>query len=251
MADGRMIKREVADSKKLGKVKNDKARVLYFMMLPFTDIKGRIKADPELIRGRITTRLEYSEATIQNCLKALHKIGLIVLYSVNGDQYLEYTRFDDFQTLNPSREAKSKIPDPPENSGPVQEDSALSLSKVKVKDKIKHRDKVFLTEEEYNKLVEQLGKEPTEQFITDLDLYIGSHGDKYKSHYKTILNWKRMHEKDAEQKTHKKGRLYPITGKICSQQGCRFPAVYKDSSGSYDNFYCSTHLPAEIKEKYE
>jgi len=53
---------------------------------------------------------------------------------------------------------------------------------------------VFLTDEEYGKLVETDGKEFTDACIERLDNYIGSKGKKYKSHYRTILSWVR----DAE-----------------------------------------------------
>jgi len=61
-------------------------------------------------------------------------------------------------------------------------------------EKTKHLDNVFLLDEEYQKLISQLGESKTKDMIEKLDLYIGSKGDKYKSHYKTILNWVRMEE---------------------------------------------------------
>ncbi|KKK63834.1 hypothetical protein LCGC14_2990260, partial [marine sediment metagenome] len=47
-----------------------------------------------------------------------------------------------------------------------------------------------------------------------------------------------------------KAQLFPLAGKVCSVSGCRMPAVYKDSSGAYDNFKCNEHLPAKVKEVY-
>ena len=51
---------------------------------------------------------------------------------------------------------------------------------------------VKLTEDEYNKLVE---KNYT-GLIDELSLYIASKGDKYKSHYATILQWAKKREKE-------------------------------------------------------
>lgn len=51
---------------------------------------------------------------------------------------------------------------------------------------------VKLTEEEYNKIVEGGHK----GLIDELSLYIASKGDKYKSHYATILQWAKNREKD-------------------------------------------------------
>ena len=170
MADGRMLKKEISDSEKLGRLKGkDKARVLYFMMFPHLDVKGRLKAKPRQIKGRITTELEYSERTIQRCLEALHDVELLTLYRINGDQFIEYTRFLDFQKINPEREAKSKIPAPtPENSRPTPENSVLSEAKAKL-------SKVKLSEGKEN---EKPQKKPpsllslSHRFKKDLEQYI-------------------------------------------------------------------------------
>ncbi len=61
-------------------------------------------------------------------------------------------------------------------------------------EKTKYLDNVFLLDDEYQKLIDSLGESKTKDMIEKLDLYIGSKGDKYKSHYKTILNWVRMEE---------------------------------------------------------
>lgn len=121
MAEGRMLKKEISDSKKLGALSSDRPRVLYFMMLPHLDIKGRLKADPEQIKGQICTMLPYSIKSIQVALEALHNISLLLLYQNNGTQFLEYTRFGDFQKLYPDKEAESKIPSPtPADYGELQ-----------------------------------------------------------------------------------------------------------------------------------
>jgi hypothetical protein len=49
----------------------------------------------------------------------------------------------------------------------------------------------------------------------------------------------------------KKTKLFPIPGKTCSHSGCGLPAVYKNTSGQYDNYVCTNHLPAKVKELYE
>ena len=63
--------------------------------------------------------------------------------------------------------------------------------------KKKFGDFIYLTEREYQKLVELYGTDFTDACIARLDNYIGSHGKRYKSHYRTILNW----VIDAELKT--------------------------------------------------
>ena len=50
---------------------------------------------------------------------------------------------------------------------------------------------VKLTDEEFGKLENELGSLCALTLIENLSLYLGSKGDKYKSHYATILNWDR------------------------------------------------------------
>lgn len=136
MAEGRMLKKAIANSKKLALV-SDRSKVIWFMLLPHTDVKGRVKACPRIVKGQYLTMYSYSEKAIQNSLNELHKVGLIVLYIHNDDQFLEYTRFSEFQSLKPDREAKSTIPaSTPADAGSNHENSPLSKDKLSLsKDK--------------------------------------------------------------------------------------------------------------------
>lgn len=138
MAEGRMLKKRIAKSKKIAALKTDSARFLYLAIYPHVDIEGRIEADIEIIRGDCIPRLRWTNKKIDNCLEDLDRIGLIVLYEIEGHKYLEITRFSDFQTLRKDREAESEIPPPPaelqrNSSGtpPEVKLSKVKLSKVK------------------------------------------------------------------------------------------------------------------------
>jgi len=48
----------------------------------------------------------------------------------------------------------------------------------------------------------------------------------------------------------KKTKLFPIPGKTCGKQGCPLPAVYKNTAGEYDSYYCVKHMPESVKELY-
>jgi len=58
---------------------------------------------------------------------------------------------------------------------------------------------VKLTDEEYQKLKDQLGNE-LKHYIDSLNNYIKSKGKKYKSHYHTILAWYRKDQKEKPKK---------------------------------------------------
>ena len=140
----------------------------------------------------------------------MNRVGLIILYEVDGEKYLQFRNFRDFQNLRENREGKSKIPAP----GLLPEDSRNTPIEVKLREvnlikenireeKAKHLDFVFLSSDEYKKLIERFGEDKTKEKIEALNLYLGSNGKKYKSHYHTILNWDRM-EKEKK-KSQPKG----------------------------------------------
>ena len=59
------------------------------------------------------------------------------------------------------------------------------------KDKYGEFEKVSLTLEEFNKLINNLGQPRTKEMIARLDTYKASTGKRYSSDYATILNWHR------------------------------------------------------------
>ena len=54
-------------------------------------------------------------------------------------------------------------------------------------EKRKFLDFIYLSTEEYNKLIAEYGERTIKDFVATLNDYIGSKWDKYKSHYYTIL----------------------------------------------------------------
>ena len=135
MAEGRMLKRRITLSKKMAALKSDKSRLLWFYMLPFTDVMGRINADPEDIRDEILRkqRKGYTAEKIQSSLEELNRVGLIILYRDDEGQYLQFTRFAEEQNLNPKREAKTQIPAPLIECSGVIQSNHVKLSKDKLK----------------------------------------------------------------------------------------------------------------------
>lgn len=63
------------------------------------------------------------------------------------------------------------------------------------KEKKLYMECVYLSDEEYEKLLSQYKEAGTKQRIENLNLYIMSKGKKYKSHYHTILSWERKNDK--------------------------------------------------------
>jgi len=63
---------------------------------------------------------------------------------------------------------------------------------------------VKLTKEEHDKLVEKFGQNGADERIENLSLYVQSKGDKYRSHYATILNWDKRDKKGGGNEAHKR-----------------------------------------------
>lgn len=111
---------------------------------------------------------------------------------------------------------------------------------------------VYLTEKEHSKLIDRFGESGAAAWIDEMNIAIGKIGErafnkKYSSHYFTILSWARLRDKTGVSPA--KTKLFPIPGRKCEK--CKLPAVYKDSSGTYDHYLCEVHMPAEVKAKYQ
>lgn len=130
MAEGRMLKKRISQSHKFAALKSNSARLLYLMIIPHLDIKGRLEADPKIIKGLIVPLLNFSQRKIWEYEEDMHRVGLIKLYSSNEQWYLEVTKFGDFQSLRDSHEAKSQCPDPA--TGELRELDGTTTAKVNI-----------------------------------------------------------------------------------------------------------------------
>jgi len=83
---------------------------------------------------------------------------------------------------------QSKVKESKVKESKVKENTRACEEKNQPK-KIKFADFVSLTNDEHSSLVAKLGEEGTKRCIEILDNYKGSTGRKYKSDYRTILNW--------------------------------------------------------------
>lgn len=99
-----------------------------------------------------------------------------------------------------SNDADSKQVESKDDANAMQMDSnsnAIKEKKVKekkVNKKIKYADSVSMSEEEYQKLLDQFGEQGTKERIENLNLYKGSTGKTYKNDYLTLLNWERKNK---------------------------------------------------------
>lgn len=163
MPRGRIVLKRICESRKLAALKSDGARLLFTWLIPNVDVNGCFSGDPEVVKGKIFTRLKKSTKTVENYLSDLSNLGLILRYNTSGDDYLHITNFAEHQPhINPDREGKTDIPPPtPEqlrsNSGATPPQVKIEVkSKSKVKDKVKGKFKPPTFEE----VVEYISKNP-------------------------------------------------------------------------------------------
>ena len=143
MPIGRIVLKSISESKKLSQVKTDGARLLYTWLIPHLDINGCHSADPLIINNRIFTRLNKTLKDITTYLLDLQRVGLIIIYSANNDQFLIVPDFKEKQPkLHPDREAKPSIPLPTHDQ--LMSKSRVTHPQVKVnqsESKIKGKEK--------------------------------------------------------------------------------------------------------------
>jgi hypothetical protein len=89
----------------------------------------------------------------------------------------------------------------------MEKEKEKEIEEVKdniIVEKIKFLDTVFLTEKQYESLVEEFGEQDTKKLIEILDNYKDSKGKKYKNDYKAIKSWcvERLSEIKIKQKNN-------------------------------------------------
>lgn len=118
MARGRFISNSISTSKKFARLAKNDHRLMYLMLVPHVDAEGRHDADARILNGQVYTLLGLTTNEIEAGLEDMHAVGLISLYRVKDERYLEITNFHEHNKVrrdkdgNPSREAPSGIPAP-------------------------------------------------------------------------------------------------------------------------------------------
>jgi len=167
MPEGRMLKKAISESKKLGALPSDSARLLYTWLIPWLDVEHRHSADPEIIKGHVFPKVKsMTIRKINKLLLELYNAKLIILYAFDGETYLQFKK--SLQKIDKTREAKSTIPPPnmgqliqtQENSGVTHgnstqlNESKVNESKVNIKPEKSELDIEF---EEFWKFYHTIG----------------------------------------------------------------------------------------------
>jgi len=145
--------------------------------------------------------------TVQLALKTFEKFNMLHLDNgtmviSNWDKHQNIEGLDRIRELTRLRVAKHREQLRLSNAHCNATETLGNATEIEKELDIKNKNKdntliygelknVFLSEGEYNKLIERLGKKEALNLIEKLSLGISSKGYKYKSHYATILTWAR------------------------------------------------------------
>lgn len=185
------------------------ARLFYAGLWCHADKAGRLEDRPKYFKAVI---FPYDNMDVKKLIDALsvskhNGRPFIQRYSVDGDDFIQILRWDKHQKPHHTEKDSIFPPAPPLNKGngegngeyqePLTElSNGVITVKEPLKDKIKEKqvfgefNNVFLSVDEKLKV--------SDLEIQKLSTYIESKGAKYKSHYATILNWRRKDDPQAQ-----------------------------------------------------
>lgn len=182
------------------------ARLLYMGLWCFADKEGRLEYRPKYIKAEI---FPYDNINIEKFLNVLSAPNIkdrpdkvfIRIYTVNERKYIDIPEFSKHQSPHhtekesvlPAFNGEVTVIEPLEKGKVRDAHSPKSINpksiNINKEPKTKYLDSVFLTDSEYQKLKELLGKDKLDVAVNKLDYSITVKGGKYLDHYKTILNW--------------------------------------------------------------
>ena len=144
---------------------------------------------------------------VKHCIEYLKKDKMLATQKATRGFIVKVNKYNDFQTLDNYKKPQEKE-SKRNTEGTQKEHRSHTINKYgkygkNDKKKRERAPAVFLTEEEYQKLVNELSKSVAKEYIKDLSLYLQSTGKQYKSHYATILAWHRRDEKQDKIKKSK------------------------------------------------
>lgn len=138
---------------------------------------------------RLIEKLKESDFILTGNYNA-HSYDRTMWYSLTekGKSFSQNRQIHLAKSTNGNGKSDEPIPDIKPDIKTYSNITAIKSSK----NKYGEFNNVLLTDSELVSLVERFGKQGSETRIEKLSGYLASKGDKYKSHYATIINWAKM-----------------------------------------------------------
>lgn len=162
--------------------------------IPVSTGRGQtiVTLDPgQLIFGRhsASRELEMPPSSIRDRLERLRRLQIL---DIKPDTHYSIITVINWQSYQADDNEEGQATRQATDTQPTQTKT--------IRTKKTYGDFVLLTDDEYQKLVQEFGEQGTKGRIEALNDGIGSKGYKYKSHYHTILTWERKNKKPEVQK---------------------------------------------------
>ena len=143
-------------------------------------------------------KMTYKKWQCENAMKFLRERSMITTMKTTRGMLVtvcNYSLYQDPKNYESNTKADRIATDHKQTTDTINKND--KNVKNEKKEKKEYMDVVFLTNDEYNKLVDKFGENITKDKIEELSLYIKSQGkeNKYKDHYATILAWDRKNNK--------------------------------------------------------
>ncbi|MEI6831309.1 MAG: hypothetical protein WCK61_01230 [Candidatus Omnitrophota bacterium] len=166
--------------------------------LPYKNIeRGQVFTTIEGMREACAYKIGYrvvrpSKDQIRSAYEALTKATMITTAKTTRGLIVSICNYDYYQ--NPKNyethnEKATKTLRSQSTPHTIYKNVKNDNNDKKEKDKRLFLEFVYLTDDEHQKLLDKFGEPGTKDRIEKLNNYIGSKGNKYKSHYHTILTW--------------------------------------------------------------
>lgn len=226
----RILKESIWTSPNLDKLSMGAERHFY-RLLPLPDDYGCFESTPAVVRGRCyPLKSGLRSDDIIKWQDELDTNGLIARWTFGGREYAIFCSWDRHQYVRNGPHQR-RTPEPPpeimercgqllsaEGCGGLRDASETygfnpdhnpnhkcspkpqEKENIKEKERMVFEDNVYLTKDEYDKLVEKFGEPGTRKRIEALSLYMKSKGKRYKDHYATILAWERLNQTSGPEK---------------------------------------------------
>ena len=127
----RTIKPEFPQSESMGRISRD-ARLLFILLWTLVDDSGRTRAASRMLASLLYPYDDDAPGLMDGWLAELEREGCLTVYLVDGQTYLEVSKWNKHQKID--RPSKSKFPDIREGSSNTREDSRGLVGGSRTKD---------------------------------------------------------------------------------------------------------------------
>lgn len=139
MARIRTIKPEFPQSESMGRVSRD-ARLLFVLLWTICDDAGKARAPSRMLASLLYPYDDDAPKLIGGWLDELEREGCIVRYEVDGNSYLQVTKWLEHQKID--HPSKSRLPDPREDSRKIARPAEILASDLGPRTKDLGKDSV-------------------------------------------------------------------------------------------------------------